>query len=411
MNVLHITYMDSHGAGLAVLRIHHALQAAGVNSRILVAEKQSGLDDVSLVEGGVINTTHLSSNGAIRLVQRILRRAGILQTEKERLERKAGKINSDLQLTYTSPLSSFDVAEHPWIGWADIIHLHWVANFVNYPTFFKKVSKPVVWTFHDENPGLGGFHYRRDKERYYDDFRQIEDRYLRIKSEALAGKNIHLVALSREMKQYAQSAQLLNSFPVTVINNSVDTEIFVPGDKNALRKSLGIPPENRVLAFCCVQLRDPRKGLKELQAAVKELPHKDMTILCIGDASGFEPDPDLHFVLAGAIRNERLLAALLSVSDLFVMPSYQEAFAQTPLEAMACGVPVVAFPCSGTAELINAKNGIRCDSFTIDSLRKGLMEALSTKFDPSAVREDVKERFSPGKIASRYMELYESILG
>jgi hypothetical protein len=38
---------------------------------------------------------------------------------------------------------------------ADIIHLHWIADWLDYTTFFGAVKKPIVWTFHDENPFRG----------------------------------------------------------------------------------------------------------------------------------------------------------------------------------------------------------------------------------------------------------------
>jgi hypothetical protein len=42
---------------------------------------------------------------------------------------------------------------------ADIINLHWVANFIDFQSFFRYNDKPIVWTLHDANPFTGGCHY------------------------------------------------------------------------------------------------------------------------------------------------------------------------------------------------------------------------------------------------------------
>ena len=132
-------------------------------------------------------------------------------------------------------------------------------------------------------------------------------------------------------------------------------------------------------------------------------PH-NITLLCVG--KGVLPKCSFNIVGTGAIANPHLLALAYSASDLFVMPSYQEAFAQAPLEAMVCGCPVVAFPCSGTEELINEANGIRCQEFTEEALSDSIMAALATKYDRQAIREDVVERFDIDKIANQYIDLY-----
>ncbi|TAE46946.1 MAG: hypothetical protein EAY69_07690, partial [Cytophagales bacterium] len=63
----------------------------------------------------------------------------------------------EVQFTFTE--SAYNILSHHLVKEADIIHLHWVAHFLDYASFFKKINKPVVWTLHDKNPLNGGFHY------------------------------------------------------------------------------------------------------------------------------------------------------------------------------------------------------------------------------------------------------------
>ena len=93
-----------------------------------------------------------------------------------------------------------------------------------------------------------------------------------------------------------------------------------------------------------------------------------------------------------------------------MLPSFQEAFAQTPLEAMACGTPVIAFPCSGTRDLINDDNGIVCDDFTVEALEKGIEMAMKRTYDSNIIVEGLRNRFSYRQIGRQYLSLYQAIL-
>ena len=112
----------------------------------------------------------------------------------------------------------------------------------------------------------------------------------------------------------------------------------------------------------------------------------------------------------GQVANQRLMSMLYSAGDFFVMPSEQEAFAQTPIEALACGLPVIAFPVSGTEELINDCNGVRCGGFDIASLTEGIKVAMSRVYDKTQIRDDVVKRFDIATIVSQYIKLYEELL-
>jgi glycosyltransferase involved in cell wall biosynthesis len=92
------------------------------------------------------------------------------------------------------------------------------------------------------------------------------------------------------------------------------------------------------------------------------------------------------------------------------MPSMKEAFAQTPIESMACGVPAIVFPVSGTDELITPINGIRTKGFTSKDLEEAIRQAMATHYDGDIIRQDMINRFSPEIIANKYIEFYKRML-
>ena len=67
---------------------------------------------------------------------------------------------------------------------------------------------------------------------------------------------------------------------------------------------------------------------------------------------------------------------------------------------------MVAFPCSGTEELITEQNGVRCPDFTVDSLTEALDTALNRQYDREAIRRDALDRFNISRIAGQYLDLY-----
>ena len=148
--------------------------------------------------------------------------------------------------------------------------------------------------------------------------------------------------------------------------------------------------------------------MKALIEALEILNIPDTVLLCLGS---FKTIPHSSFEIRceGFVGNYRLQSLYYSAADYYVMPSYQEAFAQTPMEAMACGTPVITFPCSGARDLINRYNGVICDDFTVDALVNGIKQAMERKFNPGTIREDVINRFSYNKIAKQYIDLYKKV--
>ena len=408
MKILHISTSDSGGAGLAALRIHKSLLNLNCDSKMLVANKTSQLDSVYVAKQN-LNLYHWSSIGVFRKFQKhILRRLGFL-TVIEKYEAKINAIPLEKKTFYTFPITHFDLSEHTLVNEADIIHLHWIANFVDYETFFKKVKKPIVWTFQDENIKFGGFHYTKTWQKYSAYYKSIEKDFYRIKCQALVERNdITCIAVSKMMAEFCISKSFLNQNPTSIIPNTVESVIYRSQNKKFARNVFSIPENDLVFVFCSLILQDERKGLKELLEALEILQIPNLTLLCIGDGS-ISYTTKINTICVGQFQNENVMSLLYSCGDLFIMPSFQEAFAQTSLEAMSCCLPVVAFPCSGAEDLINENNGVVCSDFTVEALIEGIQKALYTRYNPEIIRQDVIQRFSSEKIAKDYISVYKNI--
>ena len=240
MKVVHVSMYDYQGAGLAALRINKALRSIGVDSCMLVADKDSDEESVMQMNKKTINSYVVPQSRVWRRMKRFLHKRGLFLTEIERDAARLRAIPSENRTFFTSPISCYDLRLCPQIEEADIIHLHWVDGFVDYRTFFpyvRDLGKPVVWTYHDENIGFGGFHYQREHDRYYKYYKDIEDKYCSIKQEALSlPQSITMVSLSKEMDAFCHKQSFVSRRRSVIMPNAVDYNRFTILDKVFAKK-------------------------------------------------------------------------------------------------------------------------------------------------------------------------------
>jgi D-inositol-3-phosphate glycosyltransferase len=165
-----------------------------------------------------------------------------------------------------------------------------------------------------------------------------------------------------------EAAQLVDLYgaereKVNTVAPGVDLDLFRPGDRDAARAALGIPPEAVVLAF--VGRIQPLKAPDVLLRAAAELvatgalPRERLVVMVVGGPSGtgMEAPTSLQELAAelGIADVVRFLpprrgAGLVEVyraADAVAVPSHNESFGLVALEAQACGTPVVAAAVGG----------------------------------------------------------------
>ena len=109
------------------------------------------------------------------------------------------------------------------------------------------------------------------------------------------------------------------------------------------------------------------------------------------------------------------VVALLSVSDVFLLPSLQESFGLSALEAMACGVPVVASNVGGLPEVvIDGVTGFLHPPAEVERMAESAIRMLSDSTLHARMAGDgvrlAMERFSADRIVPQYAALYERTL-
>lgn len=405
LKVVHITTHQTGGAALASIRLHNALNN-NVDSRVLT------LDDVEDSQNlyrytPIINYQHNTITS--KITKSLLYRFNLGMGRYWRMNDKARKGH---ECQYTYPVSPYRVENHFLIKWADVIHLHMCDDFINYPTFFKKVNKPIVWTLHDIGIGYGGFHYKIDHDLLLPYFQELEEKFVSIKSDAISPlDNLTIISLSNEMYDYTKGISYLKDKPNYIIPNSVDTEKFIALGKLECRKQLALPPNKKILLFVSEFVETKSKGLELLKEVIASLDLQNILLCIVGNYPADMPIKDsIKTLYFGKINDSYKMSQLYSAADYLIVPSSQEVCCQTPLESMACETPVVVFPSGAMKDYVHEEQGVVCKDCSKQSLKEGLLHALHTQYDSASIRKYVSSEFSPSKIAQMYIEVYKSSL-
>jgi glycosyltransferase involved in cell wall biosynthesis len=203
---------------------------------------------------------------------------------------------------------------------------------------------------------------------------------------------------------------------VRVIPPGIDTTVFKPQDKALCRKLLNLPAGAFVVVTGGASLRDENKNVPWLLEQLSALPDLDgVIILAFGE--GAVPIPNgLNVRFTGGIRERRDLARLLAAADVLVSASLMETYGLTLVEAMACGVPVVAFRAGGIPEAApDGQGAILCEPQD----GAALLEAITNLRESPQLREKLgriahetaHSRHAASSFASRFAQLYRECLG
>jgi alpha-1,6-mannosyltransferase len=193
----------------------------------------------------------------------------------------------------------------------------------------------------------------------------------------------------------------------------IDSNVFRPQRRDdTLRERLGLDPETRLLVYA--GRFTPEKKLHVLIEAVRKLGAPYHLILVGAAPDGAEPLPQYPWLTMMPFRrDQRQLATLLASCDLLVHPGDCETFGLIVLEAMSCGLPVVAANAGGVAELVDFDTGLLAEPNSVSSLAEAI-EAIyqrDMRRMGEAARRKAVERYDWNEILPQVLGRYDGLLG
>lgn len=395
MKILLVNTHPNGGAAKACIRLHLALLNIGVTSKLLFLGKRNSQipESMSFIEA------FEKKNG---VQKQLKRKIHYLKYQLPINQRPNGYEG------FHSINSIYDITQHPAYQWADIINLHWVANFLDFPSFFKNNTKPIIWTLHDMWPFTGGYHYEigLDKKAY----RSLIKKNLQVKEKALSNQKLEVVSPSKWLLEKSEASTSFASFKHHLIPYGISPSLFKPMEKELARNILQIPNDKQILLFVADTIFNKRKGFHLMLDALNHLNDDEVTLVVIGKLEG-SPIRQKNIIYLNQINNERLMHIGYSIANLFVISSVEDNLPNTVLESLFCGIPVVGFNIGGIPDMIqDGQNGFLCPKIDPTTLAQTIKKALNTSFDQKAIRENAIQKYKPELQAERYIKLFQSLV-
>ena len=287
----------------------------------------------------------------------------------------------------------------------DILHLHYAIPHASAAYFARQILKktgrdiPFITTLHGTDITLVG------KDPTYEPvvtFSINESDAITAVSENLKAETFHSFKIEKE---------------IHVIPNFVDIKRFHQTDKDHFKQMLA--PEGERILVHVSNFRTVKRVQDVIRVFEKirhEIPSK---LLMIGDGPDRQMAEDLARSL-GLYNDVRFLgkqdqiSEILSIADLFILPSQTESFGLSALEALACSVPLISTNAGGLPEInVEGKTGFLSDVGDIESMSKNAIYILSDDerlqhFKKAAIAQ--ARKFEKQHIIPQYEQLYCDII-
>ena len=305
----------------------------------------------------------------------------------------------------------------------DIVHLHNIhghdCDLETLFRYFKNQKTKLIWTFHDCWGFTGYCTYfdiascskwktecsscpqRKSFSFLFDKSQQLHQR----KKQAFEGLDLTIVTPSQWLANMVHQS-FLKEYPVEVIRNGIDLDIFKPTESN-FRKKHGL--ENKKIVLGVSFIWGERKGLDVFIDLSKRLPD-DYKIVLVGTDDTIDQQLPKNILSIHRTSNQAELAEIYSAADVFANPTREEVFGLVNVEALACGTPGVTFKSGGSPECYDETCGSIVACNDVDALEKEIIRICTDK--PYSKKQCIKKakEFDKNERFKEYVELYERII-
>ena len=347
-------------------------------------------------------------------------------------DRMFAPVCDNVGMHYYNNLSTFDLPDMEAFRKADVLNFHNLhGNYFN-PLAVPGLTrlKPAVWSLHDMQSLTGNCAYSFSCEKWRDGCVNCEalGAYPALKADTTAEmfnvkKRIYeesdfdVVVTSNWLGNIVKGS-ILGAKRLHLIHYGIDTSVLRPSAKDEARARMGIPQDARVLIATIHGMSNQRKGGQYLLEALGKLAQDgtQVTMIAVGVDEGFDPGiRGIKWICTGYIDDEGERARLYSAADVLLMPTLADNFPLVVLEAMACGLPVVAFSTGGVPEqVVHKVTGYVAGYKDVDDFVAGVRYFLE---DSSRIKEAsalaikrVRENFTLDIMVDGYVELYKEVI-
>ena len=308
----------------------------------------------------------------------------------------------------------------------DILQLHNLHEYcISFPLLFRYIRKErinTVWTFHDCWAFTGHcmhFDYAecerwktgcgKCRQKHINPRCRVErSRYLwQKKKKCFTSADTLTIVTPSEWLAGLVRQSFLQSFPVKVIHNGIDTEVFSPV-KSDFREKNRLTDKHIVLGVASDW--GVMKGLDVFVKMSCDLKETYKVVL-IGVDEALEKQLPANIYCIRRTQDKHELASIYTAADVFANPTREDTFPTVNIEALACGTPVVTYNTGGSPEILDKTCGSVVNKDDYLSFMKEIIRICEEK--PYQKDNCIKraEQFRAENSYNEYISLYERIYG
>ncbi len=310
----------------------------------------------------------------------------------------------------------------------DIIHLHVVHGYyLNIEilfNFLKKYNKPVVWTLHDcwaftghcihfdyANCNKWETHCQKCPEKKsYPKSIFIDNSYNNYekKKKLFTGLDKLTLVTPSEWLAKLVKRSFLKEYPVKVINNGIDLNVFKPVPNN-FRERHNLT--NKFIILGVAHKWNRRKGF-EYFIELSKLIEPDEAIVLVGLSKNQLKQLPKNIIGITRTNNVKELAEIYTTADVFFNPTLEDNFPTVNLESLACGTPVITYNTVGSIETIDDTTGFMVEKGDLENAIRIIRKIKSEgkeKYSESCIKRANKYYNKDDKF-QEYIELYKNAI-
>lgn len=402
IKVLHVNYSDiKGGAAIGVNRFHQALLKSGVDSKILVCEKNT-VDNNIL---GPTSTFDTLFNQFKISCSRFVKRKLISTSNKE---------------TFSFNFFNTRILDKINKYNADVVHLHWIGNEMISISQLKKINKPIVWSFWDMWPICGAEHHSHD-QRYIEGYNKLNrptneqgidlNRFVWNYKKKNFDFNYTVTTPSKWFYEVVEKSNLHKKKELIHLPLNIDTTQWKPRNIEYSKDFFNLNNEKKILLFGSATSTNERKGFNFLIKLFKEKKFNNCKLLIFGEKPKNLDQLNIDYTYVGRIKDIYSLNMLYSLSDILLMPSKIELFGQIGMEANACGTPCVIFENTGATDYVrHLKTGYISKHLDLDDYAHGINWLIEDHNQHKTIsqncREHICKHFDDKIISKKLIDIY-----
>lgn len=306
----------------------------------------------------------------------------------------------------------------------DIVHLHNIHDhYLNYELLFKYLAErklPVVWTQHDlwSMTGHCAFNLVGCDKWKVDckDCPVIPFCSLDRSISGYKSKKVHFTSIEKmtivpvsEWLSSQVKQSFLNKYPIKVIKNGIDIDIFRPVKTECLDK-YGLKGAKYVISVATRWSN--AKGLDDFYN-IRKILREDIKIVLVGLSEKTIAKLPNGIIGIPRTQSQMELAQLYSGAEALVSLSGSETFGLTIAEALSCGTPAIVYNNTAQPELVDINTGTIIPNGNFKKVASAIEDFFDSYFKSCHTHDcckRAKENFDKNKSYQSYIQLYSDIL-